>query len=257
MQRILELKRRHGFRLIEDAAHAIGARYQVDGRWWRVGEHPEVDATCLSFHPVKHVTTGEGGAVLCSDRRLASRLARLRSHGVDRGLGLVPFEPAQDAAAAGEAPPWFGPMVELGLNSRLSELHAALGRSQLAKLPSFLAARREIARRYHEELACCHGVELLRAGGACAEHAWHLCVMRVAPERRDELMRHLHEEEISTQLHFYPVPLQPWYREADAERRFPRAIAHARSALSLPIYPTLSADDQERVIEALRRGLVA
>ena len=248
MERLIELKRRHGFRLIEDAAHALGASYRAGGRTWRAGEHPEVDATCLSFHPVKHVTTGEGGAVLCADPRLAERLRRLRSHGIDRTSGALPFD-----GAGPPAPPWFGPMTELGWNYRLSDLHAALGRSQLGKLARFLARREDLALRYRALLA--GKVELLAAGDETRRHAWHLFVVRVPAERRDGLMARLARRGIGTQLHYYPVPMQPWFRGRGPAPALPEAERHARSSLSLPLHPGLGAADQERVAVALLEEL--
>jgi dTDP-4-amino-4,6-dideoxygalactose transaminase len=238
MERVLELKRRHGFLLVEDAAHALGARYTVDGRWYRVGEHPEVDATILSFHAVKHITTGEGGAILVQDAELDARLRRLREHG------------RQHDVLRGHGPPWSAPMVELGVNARLSELHAALGVSQFEKLGDFLDARREIAQRYIAELP---EYELLDPGdGNHFRHAWHLFVIRTEAATRDDLMLHLRERGVYTQVHYEPVPLQPWFRERHGVRDFPRARSHAERSLSLPIYPSLSEGDQARVIDALR-----
>ena len=252
MEWLIALKRRHDFLLVEDAAHALGARYRVDGKWYRVGEHPDIDATILSFHPVKHVTTGEGGAVLTHDGARAARLARLRSHGTDPESSLRPF----DAGQGGAKPAWFNPLVELGFNYRLSDVQAALGASQLKKLTDFLAARREVALRYMAEL---RGFALPHPGGlderAEREHAWHLFVIRAAPEERDELLLFLRQRGIHAQVHYYPVPLQPWFREragaSASARAFPNAVAHARSALSLPIFPSLSDEDQGRVIAAL------
>ena len=251
MEWLIALKRRHDFHLVEDAAHALGARYRVEGKWYRVGEHPEIDATILSFHPVKHVTTGEGGAVLTSHPALAARVRRLRSHGVDPSAEHEPF--GED----GPKPGWFAPMVELGFNYRLSDVQAALGWSQLKKLPDFLEARREIAMRYVAELRDC---ELLHPGGPDREHAWHLFVVRTEADARDALIASLSQRGIQTQVHYYPVPLQPWFRGRGRARRFPRAEAHARRSLSLPIFPALSEEEQGRVIEALlawKRGRVA
>jgi dTDP-4-amino-4,6-dideoxygalactose transaminase len=255
MEWLIALKRRHDFLLVEDAAHALGARYRVEGAWYRPGEHPEVDATVLSFHPVKHVTTGEGGAVLVHDAERAKRLRRLRSHGVDPdgALDLAPYlrMTAGEFQPDGRQTP-FKPQIELGFNYRLSDVQAALGTSQLAKLPDFLAARREVALRYLAEL---RGYGLPHPGGLDAgadrEHAWHLFVIRCEPGERDELMRSLRQLGIHTQVHYYPVPLQPWFRERAVGGPFPHAIEHARTALSLPIYPALSEEDQARVIAAL------
>jgi dTDP-4-amino-4,6-dideoxygalactose transaminase len=244
MARLIELKREHGFVLIEDAAHALGARYRVGERWWRVGEHPDVDATCLSFHPVKLITSAEGGAVLTPHAALAARVRSLRAHGIDREAATVPFEDST------ERPPWFAPMVALGHNHRLSDVHAALGRSQLRKMGDFLGRRRAIAERYAESLegAC----ERPDFGGPDREHAWHLYVVHVDPAERDPMMAHLRERGIHTQVHYYPVPYQPWFRDRYGERSLPRAEAHARCAISLPIHPGLADDDVKRVVEAVR-----
>ena len=248
MRRLLALKRAFGFRLIEDAAHALGATYAEGGRTWRAGEHPGVDLSTLSFHPVKHVTTAEGGAVLAHEAELAARVRRLASHGIDRTAGHMPCfssdEPGQDP------PRWFAPMVEPGFNLRLSDVHAALGTSQLARLPAFLARRRALAARYRAALP-----EVLPSatpcdpGDAARGHAWHLFWVRVP--RRDGLMRHLAARGIGTQVHYYPVPHQPWFAARYGAPRVPRAVEHARTALSLPLYPALTDADQERVLEAL------
>jgi dTDP-4-amino-4,6-dideoxygalactose transaminase len=237
MERLIELKQRYGFKLVEDAAHALGARYKVGGRWFRVGEHPEVDASILSFHAVKHITTGEGGAVLVQDPELDARLRCLREHGRDTDV------------LRGHGPPWSAPMVELGVNARLSDIHAALGISQFAKLGDFLEARREIAQRYIAELP---EYEILDPGnGNHSRHAWHLFVIRADASARDDLMLHLRERGIHTQVHYDPVPLQPWFRERMGEARFPHASNHAQRSISLPIYPSLTEADQARVIESL------
>lgn len=239
MQRLVELKRRHGFALIEDACHALGARYACHGRDFATGGHPEVDATVFSFHPVKHVTTGEGGAVLGHDAAFGARVRRLCEHGVDRASGLLPFS---DSAGS---PPWFAPMLELGFNYRLSELGAALGSSQLAALDERLARRRELAERYAAQI---EGFDLPRHDPG---HAWHLYVLHEREGRRDELMAHLRERGIDAQVHYYPVPMQPFFRARYGEPCVPRAERHARTCLSLPLYDGLATADQRRVIEAL------
>jgi dTDP-4-amino-4,6-dideoxygalactose transaminase len=260
MEWLLALKRRHDFLLVEEASHALGARYRVDGRWYHVGEHPEIDATVLAFGTAEHLTTGEGGALLVHDAALAARLRRVRAGGTDPETGLQPF----DGAPAHEKhrPAWFQPMTELGFHCRMSDMQAALGASQLKKLPDFLAARREIALRYLAELRV---FGLPHPGGlgesADREHAWSLFVIRGAPDERDELLAFLRQRGVQAEVHHYPLPLEPWFRSRARENPCPNAIAHARSALSLPLYPSLSDEDQGRVIAALaewsRLGAVA
>ncbi len=277
---LLALKERFGFRLVVDACHALGGTARVGGRALRVGEVPGVDATALSFHAVKHVTTGEGGAVLFARGELARRARRFADHGLVRDTDRCPF------AGDPSTPPWFAALEGLGYNYRLTEIQAALGRSQLARLPDFVARRRELAHRYDALLTGCEKPELEPATrsastasnasaassasapkGAAVErdahggHAWHLYVVRVAAEERDPLMAFLREGGIGTQLHYYPVPLQPYFRAGAGlaswrvgrpwtEADFPNAVEHARRSLSLPLYPSLADHDQDRVIAA-------
>lgn len=243
MEHLLELKRHYGFGLVIDACHALGGTTELDGRACELGELPGVDAVTLSFHPVKHITTGEGGALLFANEEQAARARKLREHGLQRGGEQVPFDDSTDS------PPWFAYVEELGFNYRLSDLQAALGVSQLARLPEFIDARRRIARRYDAELKGC------RKPANTAGHAWHLYVVHVEAEKRDDLMEWLSEGGIGTQLHYYPVPLQPLFQgRASAstapDSEFANAIEHARTAISLPIYPSLSDEDLGRVIAA-------
>ncbi|MFT7665468.1 MAG: dTDP-4-amino-4,6-dideoxygalactose transaminase [Planctomycetota bacterium] len=243
MARLLELKRRFGFRLVVDASHALGGTTKLDGRAYELGELPGVDAVTLSFHPVKLITTGEGGALLFENKAHAERARKLREHGLQRGGEQLPFK---DSTVS---PPWFAYVEELGFNYRLSDMQAALGVSQLTRLPEFIAARRRIAGRYDVELMGCRK-PMLTAG-----HAWHLYVVHVEAEKRDDLMKWLSDGGIGTQLHYYPVPLQPLFRDRssasiDPERDFANAIEHAHTAISLPIYPSLSDEDVGRVVAA-------
>lgn len=239
LDRLLALRERHGFRVVADGCHALGGLARSGGELRPVGAHAGIDATVLSFHPVKQVTSGEGGAVLTHDAALDRRVRRIADSGLDRASERRPFDDADGGA------PWFAPMEELGFNYRMSELHAALGASQIARLDAFLARRRELATRYAE------GLEAPLIGPAVADgHAWHLFVIRV-PDGRDALMAHLAARGVGTQLHYYPVPLQPWWRGRTPERDYPRAVEHARTALSLPLFPAMSDADQERVLAAL------
>jgi len=243
LARLLLLKQRFGFALVVDACHALGGTTDLGGEALRVGELRGVDAVTLSFHPVKHITTGEGGALLLSDDERAERARRLREHGLVRGSDRKPF------AASASTPPWFAPVDELGFNYRLSDLQATLGSSQLSRLDEFVAARRKLAARYDAELTGC------LTPAPSPGHAYHLYVVRVSADERDELMAWLRAGGIATQLHYYPVPLQPLFANrpgapAEPELAFPHAVEHARTAISLPIYPSLEAEDLERVLAA-------
>ncbi|MFT7543209.1 MAG: perosamine synthetase [Gammaproteobacteria bacterium] len=232
----VQLKRSFGFAIVEDAAHALGARYFEGSRWWSPGEHPEVAAAVYSFHPVKPITSAEGGAVMTPDATLAERVRLLRGQGID------------GESARREGHLHYAPMVALGTNARLSELHAALGLSQLAKLNRFRTRRAEIAARYRREL---FGVTLLEEGDDTQEHAWHLFVIQVDPELRDPLRAALLEKGVGTQVHYHPVPYQPWFQRRNPEVEVPVALEHAESALSLPLHPGLTEEQVGHVIRAV------
>lgn len=242
--------------LVEDACHALGAEDET-GR--PVGG--TTDAACFSFHPAKHVTTGEGGAITTNDAGLAERCLALREHGMQRapgaaarGLGL----PAE--LAAEERGGWVYEMQTLSGNHRLSDLGAALGKSQLARLPEILAARRRLAARYHERLAGIDGVAPLRERPG-TRSAWHLYPIRLAVERiegaRAAIHRDLHAAGIGVQVHYIPVHLQPFYRETrgTAWGDLPHTEDAYLRLLSLPLFPQLGEADQDRVVEALGQAL--
>lgn len=233
MQAILELKRKYGFTLIEDACHALGASYFADGRWWKVGEHPEVDATILSFHPTKAITTGEGGAVLVHDTELWAKVHELRDHG-----RLID-----------------GRMHMLGLNGRMSDVQAALGRSQLGRLDEFIRDRRVKAGIYITALADLIDLEAQARAWQGPYCAWHLFVIKVP--QRDQLRERLRKEGFECQVHYRPVPDEPWFSQASGTTTYPSAQRHGKTALSLPIYPGLSEQDQQRVIEIVRGHMTA
>jgi len=238
MEWLFALRQRYDFELVEDGAYAVGARYRVGDRWYRIGEHPGVSAAVLSFHCDQNITTGEGGAVLTSDTDLAERLRSLRSNGMDPGE-----DPYIDAPEGG-----WGPR-ELGFNYRMSELHAALGESQLKKLPEFTAARREIAMRYMAEV---RDFEFLHPGGPDREHAYGRFVIRAKAEERDALCHFLREHGVHSEAVDHALPRARWFRERGGLQAFPVAEGHGARAIALPIYPALSDDEQAQVIQALR-----
>ncbi|WP_260955448.1 UDP-4-amino-4,6-dideoxy-N-acetyl-beta-L-altrosamine transaminase [Pseudomonas citri] len=245
MEYIARLSKRYGFTVIEDASHAVGASYA--GRPVGCGEFAAM--TVFSFHPVKIITSAEGGMVLTNRPELAQRLQRLRSHGMTRDVGQM-TEPSHG--------PWYYQQIELGFNYRMTDLQAALGLSQLNKLDGFVARRRELAARYDRLLAC---LPLTLPGAqADAESAWHLYVVRlrlkdIALDHR-QVFEGLRAAGIGVNLHYIPVHLQPYYRaQGFADGDFPQAERYYAEAISLPMFPSLRDEQQDYVVEQLRRLL--
>lgn len=235
---LIALARRKGLTVIEDGCHALGARHK--GR--PVGSIS--DMTVFSFHPVKSITTGEGGAVLTSDKKFYERLVRFRGHGIVKE-GFVHQSPG----------PWYHEMQTLGMNFRLTDIQCALGLSQLRKLPAFLKRRREIAARYQQAFKGVRGIrQLMPLAGD--ESAWHLFVLVLEGElgrKRDDVFKELRRRNVGVQLHYIPVHRHPYYEKLGYSRDLcPRASDLSNRAISLPIYPALSENDQERVIELVR-----
>lgn len=232
-----------GLALVADGCHALGATFA--GR--PVGSL--ADLTCFSFHPVKHIATGEGGAVATDSPDLAQAVRRLRNHGI-----------TTDARQREEAGTWFYEMQDLGFNYRLTDIQCALGISQLRKLPAWLARRRELAARYAALLADIPGAAPLALLPG-REHAWHLYVVQVAPELAGEGRRRVFEDlraaGLGVNVHYVPVHLHPYYRRAlgTSEGLCPRAEAAYSRIISLPMYPGLADADQDRVAAALATAL--
>jgi dTDP-4-amino-4,6-dideoxygalactose transaminase len=256
LPRIHQIASRHGAAVIDDACHALGASYESEGTSQRVGNGMHSEMTVLSFHPVKHVATGEGGAIATGDRRLAERLRTFRTHGMTK-KDFVQTEWAH--APDGSINPWYYEMSELGFNYRLTDLQAALGVSQLKRLDWSLRRRNEIALWYQRLIA-----ERFPTGRVCplgirdgVVHGYHLFVVRIdfdaCGRNRAGVMNRLREAGIGTQVHYIPVPLQPYYRRVCSSRpgQFPGAELYYSQALSLPMYPDLTESDCERVIAEL------
>lgn len=240
---IRERAGRAGALIVEDAAHALGATYQGEA----IGACRHSDMTIFSFHPVKHVTTGEGGAVVTNDRELYQRLRLFRNH------GMVSDTARLEQASAG---PWYYEQQVLGYNYRISDLQCALGSSQLNKLDRFLSKRRTLARHYDELLADFDGVTPVVAEHADRESAYHLYAVLIDFSRfgmsRADLMAHLKAHGIGTQVHYIPVPTQPFYRRLGTEpERYPGANRYYERTLSLPLYPAMEPNDVQRVVAAL------
>ncbi|MDR6945972.1 UDP-4-amino-4,6-dideoxy-N-acetyl-beta-L-altrosamine transaminase [Pseudomonas sp. 2957] len=246
MRKIADLAVRYNFTVIEDASHAVGASYA--GRPVGCGDFAAM--TVFSFHPVKIITSAEGGMVLTNRPALAERLQRLRSHGMTRDPEHM-TEPSHG--------PWYYQQIELGFNYRITDLQAALGLSQLRKLDEFVARRRELAARYDQLLA--YLPLTLPSAQPEADSAWHLYVVRVQTERCNlshrQVFEGLRNAGIGVNLHYIPVHLQPYYRELGfAEGDFPEAERYYAEAISLPLFPLLSEAQQDQVVEQLRRLLL-
>jgi dTDP-4-amino-4,6-dideoxygalactose transaminase len=235
--------------LIEDACHALGADYRdVAGDWHRVGACAHAAMAVFSFHPVKTITTGEGGAVVTNDGLLAARCRRLRDHGLVR-------EPAAHAVSDG---PWYYEQQELGFNYRLTDLQAALGLVQLGRLDGFVRRRRALAAAYDSALAGVPGVRPVSPPGG-VRSAQHLYPVRVPAACRRAVFEALRAGGIGVQVHYIPVHLQPYYRRLLGTRpgSFPAAEAFYAEALSLPCFPEMEDADVAHVVEALGGALAA
>jgi UDP-4-amino-4,6-dideoxy-N-acetyl-beta-L-altrosamine transaminase len=241
---IRALADRHGLTVIEDASHSLGASYR--GR--RVGELHEL--TTLSFHPVKHITTGEGGMILTGDAALAERLRAFRTHGI-----TADFRQRMDAGS------WVYDMVELGFNYRLPDVNCALGLSQLERLSEWLARRDAIVTRYRAAFAESPAIELLEVAGDRTA-AWHLFVIKLRLDRlragRPEVFKALRAENIGVNVHYRPVYWHSYYERLGYRRGIcPVAEAEYERILTLPLFPAMTDSDVEDVITACQKVLTA
>jgi UDP-4-amino-4,6-dideoxy-N-acetyl-beta-L-altrosamine transaminase len=243
---VAALARAHGLWVIEDACHAAGGSFRAaDGGLHRAGAGVHTEVGIFSFHPVKHIASGEGGMITTQSDPLAAKLRTLRTHGITRGSSRP------DPAAGG----WFYEMVALGYNYRLSDLHAALGRSQLERNDAGLARRRALAARYDAGFRGTP-VSTFRPSEDPG-HAHHLYVIEV--EGRRALYDHLKARGIASQVHYIPVHTMPYYREqgGTAGLVLPHAETYYSRCLSLPLFPGLTDQEQDYVIEAVRAFMEA
>ena len=239
---LASLARRYGFALLEDASHAVGGYYQR--RPVGCGAYSAI--TVFSFHPVKIVTTGEGGAALTNDPALAARLKRLCSHGIER-----------ESFELDSPGPWYYEQQELGFNYRLTDLQASLGLSQLQSLEAFVDRRHTLMARYRKAMAD-WPVAFLEVPEDCRS-SYHLAVLRLpnaTPVQHRSVFEALRARRIGVQLHYWPIHLQPYYRRLGFQHgAYPEAEAYATSCLSLPLFPALAEAEQDRVLRALGESL--
>jgi perosamine synthetase len=240
----LQEARARGMVLIEDGCHALGA--VRDGR--PVGGDGQADMTAFSLHPVKAITTGEGGMVTTESDALADALRSFRTH------GIRPRAPSEDPMLGG----WHYEIDSLGFNYRITDIQCALGLSQLEHLERFIVARNQIAERYRELLADVSGVSLPAPAPPGGRHAYHLFVVRFAEGalRRRAVYDRLRGAGIGVQLHYIPIPAHALYRRLGYDMTsLPEAQAYYEQALSLPIFPTMEPSDVDRVVDAVRAAV--
>lgn len=243
LREIRGLSRQYGFAVIEDAAHAIGARYQQE----TIGSCKYSDITVFSFHPVKIVTTAEGGAALTNDKRLADRMRLFRSHGITRN----------DDQFQGQAEgSWYYEQIELGLNYRLTDLQAALGLSQLSRIDRYVARRHELSDRYDELL---ESLPLVLPKNDPENHsALHLYVIRVgngSAETRARVFEALRADGIGANVHYIPVHYHPHYRRMGFKKGdFPRSETYYETAITIPLFFGLTFEQQDFVVGSLARA---
>lgn len=246
MEQIYALSQEYGFSIIEDASHAIGGKYKDS----YIGSNQYSDITIFSFHPVKIITTAEGGMALTNNQELAKKMDLLRSHGVTRNPELM-TKPSEG--------PWYYQQVELGFNYRMTELQAALGITQLTRLESFVAKRHEIAEKYNEILK---DLPLITPYQLPETYSGlHLYVIRLKlnelSKARKQIFEALREKGIGVNVHYIPVHTQPYYIQLGFKQGdFPEAEAYYEAAISLPMYPDLTDDQIQYVCESLKEILV-
>ncbi|MEC7643425.1 UDP-4-amino-4,6-dideoxy-N-acetyl-beta-L-altrosamine transaminase [Idiomarina sp.] len=245
MQAIRALTAEYNIAIIEDASHAVGGRYQDEP----IGNGRYSDITVFSFHPVKIITSAEGGMALTNDEQLAERMRLARSHGITRDAEQMTQAPDGD---------WYYQQLSLGYNYRMTEMQAALGLSQLQRLDAFVTARHAIANRYDTELA---GLPLqLPWQHPDSYSAYHLYIIRLATDQLTYSHTHIFSElrarGIGVNLHYIPVHTQPYYQQLGFKPdQFPQAMAYYREAISIPMFASLTESDQQQVIATLHEVL--
>ena len=242
MLAIAKLSDQYGFRIIEDASHAIGA----NGDDGKVGNCKYSDITVFSFHPVKIITTAEGGLATTNDSQLFERMSRLRSHGITRDVAQMQDSP--DGA-------WSYQQIELGYNYRMTDIQAALGASQMQRLDDYIARRHTLAQRYDEELKSL--ALKLPKRISTRYSALHLYPVQVNDSiTRKRVFNALRHADIGVNVHYIPVHRQPYYQNLGFKKAdFPIAEAYYDRAISLPMYPTLNKTEQDKVMMTLKQAL--
>jgi dTDP-4-amino-4,6-dideoxygalactose transaminase len=243
MDRIYALSKRYDFKIIEDASHAIGGRYKHKF----IGCCEFSDLTVFSFHPVKIITTGEGGMILTNQEILYEKLIRLRTHGITRNENLMTTQSHGS---------WYYEQLELGFNYRITDIQAALGMSQMQRLDEFIKRRRFLAQRYHQLLTDLPLI--LPWQHPDTESSWHLYIIRLKLDKINKTHRQvfeaLRQAQIGVNLHYIPVHTQPYYQQLGFKwGDFPEAEKYYQEVISLPLYYGLAEKEQDKVISILKK----
>ena len=229
---------KHGIRIVEDAAHALGAEYKNGNKWTKVGACVHSDIAIFSFHPIKHITTGEGGALLTNDKKIYETIRRLRHHGIVR--------------SSNPRTAWLYDIPQVGFNFRITDFQCALGISQLKRLDAMVKKRRDMVRRYNQAFSNYPQLRLPYERKN-TKASYHLYVIRIANKKRDRLYDYLRQENIFTQVNYIPVHLFSSYRRLGFRRgNFPVAENYYNECLSLPLYEDLTLEQQNRVINRVK-----
>jgi perosamine synthetase len=244
MPEILRIARKNRLFVIEDACHALGAEYRHRGKWIKVGSCKHSDMTVFSFHPVKHITTGEGGAVTTNSLRLYKKLKTLRSHGIYKNKKM-----------AGKKGSWYYEMRDLGFNYRITDFQCALGISQLKKLDLLIEKRRKIVAEYERAFKGNNFFDLPFEAGQ-TKSAWHLYSIKLKDKyacHRKELSKKLRNLGVGTQVHYIPVHTQPFYKSQNKTSKvnFPRAEYYYGKCLSIPLFPSMTKKETKKVIDSI------
>ena len=236
MRRLKQLSIKYGFHIIEDASHAVGGEYDNEP----IGSCKYSDITVFSFHPVKIITSGEGGLALTNNRCLAQKMTQIRSHGITRKT---------DQLTQNQQQPWYYEQQSLGFNYRMNDIEAALGLSQLGKLQSFIDRRTELAHRYHHALRTPKlATQLIREGDRSSWHLYVVTLPTCGQSKRNEIFERMRKAGIGVNLHYIPVHLQPYYLERGFKPEdFPVAEHYFDHCLTLPLHPGLNETDVDYI----------
>ncbi len=253
MSALKELSDKYNFKIIEDAAHALGGNHQ-DGS--KVGSCKFSDVTVFSMHPVKSITSGEGGIITTNDKEIYIKLLRLRSHGINKLDDH--FVNQINSQTNGESNLWYYEMIELGYNFRLTDIQSALALSQIRRLDGFISKRKKIAYTYLRLLKSIEHVKPLIQIDKIAGSALHIFVLNIDFTKlsisRNQLMQNLRDKGIGSQVHYIPIPMQPFYRDLGFEPSdYPNAMHYYNSALSIPIFPKLKKRNVKRICAVLEK----